>query len=143
MRFQVPQFTDVEDKVIGPLTFKQFVYLAGAVGACVAIYSFLPLFLALPAMLVVALFGITLAFYKVNNRPFIHMVESFLNFSMKSKLYIWKHERKPISKIAADAKKSRPSMYVPKLSESKLRDLTWSLDVKENLNPVTREEGEV
>jgi hypothetical protein len=25
------------------------------------------------------------------------------------------------------------------MSESKLKDLTWSLDVKENLNPVTRE----
>ena len=31
-------------------------------------------------------------------------------------------------------------IYVPKLSDSKLHDLTWSLDIKESLNPVTREE---
>jgi len=32
MRFEVPQFIDVEDKLFGPLTFTQFVYLAGSGG---------------------------------------------------------------------------------------------------------------
>lgn len=31
MQFQVPQFIEVEDKIFGPLTFKQFVYIAGGV----------------------------------------------------------------------------------------------------------------
>ena len=29
-------------------------------------------------------------------------------------------------------------LKVPKLSESKLKDLTWSLDINENINPITR-----
>jgi hypothetical protein len=29
MQFRVPQFIDIEDKLFGPLTFKQFIYLAG------------------------------------------------------------------------------------------------------------------
>ncbi len=32
MRFEVPQFIDVEDKIFGPFTFKQFLYLAGGAG---------------------------------------------------------------------------------------------------------------
>jgi hypothetical protein len=48
MRFQVPQFTDVEDKIVGPLTLKQFVYLAGAGGGCIILYSFLPAFSSKP-----------------------------------------------------------------------------------------------
>jgi hypothetical protein len=28
-------------------------------------------------------------------------------------------------------------VYVPKLSESKLKELSWSLDIKNNDNPVT------
>ena len=32
MMFSVPQFIDVEDKIIGPLTLKQFIYLAGGAG---------------------------------------------------------------------------------------------------------------
>ncbi|TSC61742.1 MAG: SsrA-binding protein, partial [Parcubacteria group bacterium Athens0416_74] len=32
MQFQVPQFIEVEDKIVGPLTFKQFVFIAGGLG---------------------------------------------------------------------------------------------------------------
>ena len=42
MDYQVPQFIEVEDKLVGPLTFKQFVYLAGGAGICVILFVFLP-----------------------------------------------------------------------------------------------------
>ena len=29
MQYQVPQFIEVEDKIFGPLTFKQLVYVVG------------------------------------------------------------------------------------------------------------------
>ena len=140
MRFQVPQFTDVEDKIFGPLTFKQFVYLAGSGGACVIIYYFVPVrFLAIAIMLPVLAFGAALAFYKVNNKPFIHLVEAFFKYSITNKLYIWKHEpRKP---SAADKQKQDLGSVLPKLSSSKLKDLTWSLDVTQSLNPVTRSDS--
>lgn len=138
MRFQVPQFTDVEDKIVGPLTLKQFIYLAGAGGACVVAYSFLPIIIALPLMLGLALLGAALAFYKVNNRPFIRVVESYLTYKIKEKLYIWKHDqKKPGAADAAAMSANRSQVFVPKLSQSRLRDLTWSLDVKGNSNPVT------
>ncbi|OHA91592.1 MAG: hypothetical protein A2758_00580 [Candidatus Zambryskibacteria bacterium RIFCSPHIGHO2_01_FULL_49_18] len=144
MRFQVPQFIEVEDKIFGPLTFKQFVYLAGGGGICVILFIFLPKFLAiLIALPVVALSG-ALAFYKINDKPFIHFVEAFFNYSLKSKLYIWKKEDKqPVSK-AASAQGSGPpkQVYVPKLSESKLRELTWSLDIKENQNLAAKDSFE-
>ena len=139
MRFQVPQFTDVEDKVIGPLTFKQFIYLAGAAGAAIVAYTFLPLLIAAPLMILLGAFGAALAFYKINNRPFIRAVESFVRFAVKDKLYIWKHEPKPLEEREASKKNA---VFVPKLGESKLRDLTWMLDVKENINPVTRDEDD-
>ena len=134
MRFQVPQFTDVEDKIVGPLTFKQFIYLAGAAGAITVLFAFLPRFIAIILALPVAAFGGLLAFYKVNNRSFIKVVESFVKYSITSKLYLWKHERK-ITR-AAEKKPFDPAV-VPKLSESKLRDLMWSLDIKQSGNPVT------
>ena len=40
MRFSVPQFIDVEDKIFGPLTLKQGIYRVGAVGAAYLIYCF-------------------------------------------------------------------------------------------------------
>jgi hypothetical protein len=139
MRFQVPQFIEVEDRIFGPLTFKQFIYLAGGAGMCVVLFVFLPNFLALILSVPIAVFALALAFYKVNDKPFIHLIEAFFNYLMTNKLYIWKKEdKKPVAKSAGALPGSIEQVYVPKLSESKLRELTWSLDIKENQNPITK-----
>lgn len=140
MRFQVPQFIEVEDKIFGPLTFKQFVYLAGGGGLCVVLFILLPKFLAILLSLPVAALSASLAFYKVNDKPFIHFLEAAFHYSLTSKLYIWKKEPKKLEPSTKNlAPNSIEQVYVPKLSESKLRELTWSLDIKENQNPVTEE----
>jgi hypothetical protein len=136
MRFQVPQFIEIEDKIFGPLTFKQFVYLAGGAGVCVVAFTFLPRFLAILLSLPVAALALALAFYKINDKPFINVVEAFFNYSLTNKLYIWKKEEKaPVAKLPAAY--APEQVQVPRLSESKLKELTWSLDIKENKNPVT------
>lgn len=141
MRFQVPQFIEVEDKIFGPLTFKQFVYIAGGAGVCIVLFTFLPKFFAFLASVPIALFSLGLAFYKVNDKPFIEVVEAYFKYLAGSKLYIWrKQERVPQGKTDAERQKAPEQLYVPKLSDSKLKDLTWQLDIKEQSNPVTRDE---
>ena len=139
MRFRVPQFIEVEDKIFGPLTFKQFIYIAGGVGLCVVLFVFLPRFLAIIISLPIILFASALAFYRVHNKPFINVVESFVKYTVTNKLYIWKKEDKKPEAGSANQESRKPleQIYVPKLSESKLKELTWSLDIKENQNPVT------
>lgn len=143
MRFQVPQFIEIEDKIFGPLTFKQFIYVAGGGGICVLLFIFLPKFLAFLVSVPVALFSAALAFYKVNDKPFIFMVEAFLKYSVTNKLYIWKKEDKKnvTTSVSSNESQKIDQVYVPKLSDSKLKDLTWSLDIKESQNPVTNDEG--
>lgn len=138
MRFQVPQFIEIEDKIIGPLTIKQFLYLAGGGAACFIIYRFLPFLIAILIIMPVGGFALALAFYKVNNKPFIHSLEAAFHFLLAQKLYIWK--KNPKEAVHKENEVGYNSLFVPKLSESKLRDLTWSLDVKESLNPATKEE---
>lgn len=135
MRFQTPQFIDIEDKIVGPLTIKQFVYLAGSGGICFALYRFLPLFLAIIFIIPVAGLGIALAFYKVNNKPFIDLLESIFKFGIGKRLYVWKKE--PKAPEVTTPKTSVPSSSLPHLSKSKLKDMMWSLGVKESENPVT------
>ena len=43
MQFKVPQFLDIEDKIFGPFTFREFIYLAGAAGLCFVFYKWLGL----------------------------------------------------------------------------------------------------
>lgn len=139
MRFQVPQFLEIEDKLFGPLTFKQFIYLAGSVGIAVVLFMLLPNFLALLLSTPIVAFGGALAFYRINDKPFIAVVEAFIKFHTTGKLYLWQKEEK-VPTAANRAEKPIEQVYVPKLSQSKLKDLTWSLDIKENNNPVTEKE---
>lgn len=140
MRFQVPQFIEVEDKIIGPFTIKQFVYLAGGGFMCYIIYDFFPLIISIFLIAIVGLLSFALAFYKINNRPFIEFLESAFTFYTKNNLYIWrKEEKKIVSKEKQTQDKNQ--VFVPRLSESKLKELSWSLDINENLNPLTGQDG--
>ncbi len=146
MKFQVPQFIEVEDKIFGPLTLKQFIYLAGGVGVSVILYFALPIYLSIIPILFFLSFGIALAFYKVNSKPFISFLESLFMYMFQPKLYIWKQEQKVAASenITASSTKlkddtiitdEKPATnFIPKLSESKLRDMTWNLDTRSSLN---------
>lgn len=130
MRFQVPQFIDIEDKIFGPFTFKQFVYLAGGAGASYAIYKLLPIYIAV--LLILPILGVALAltFYKVNGKPFVDILQSWFLYVFKSKLFIWK-QRKPEAKkpVVEEKPAAHPMSNIPKLTESRLADISWSLDV--------------
>lgn len=142
MQFQVPQYIEVEDKIFGPFTIKQFVYLAGGGAMCFILIRLLPTFLGIFLSIPIAAFAVALAFYKVNNKPFIEVVEHAFSYALKDKLYIWKKQEKtPTSRKVGD-ENIDPLLYVPKLADSKLKDMTWSLDVAsaEILNPVTKKE---
>jgi hypothetical protein len=82
-------------------------------------------------------FSLALALYKVNNRPFVFVVEAAFKYFFTDKLYIWKKtEKKPQHKEEVE---SQSPLYVPKLSDSKLKDLTWSLDINDTQNPGVKE----
>lgn len=92
MRFEVPQFIEIEDKIIGPFTWKQFVYLAGGSGLLIVLYFSLPfIFFTIVGLPIGALAGF-LAFHTINNRPFSVFLESFFNYMTTNKLYLWKKE---------------------------------------------------
>lgn len=135
MRYQVPQFIEVEDKIFGPFTFKQFVYMAGGAGICFIAYRAVPLFWAILIMLPAGGFAAALAFYRPNNRPFINTIESAFNYFITQKLYIWRKIDKKIEpKTAVEILEAvKSSISVPKLSESRLKDLAWSLDINETV----------
>lgn len=138
MQFQVPQFIEVEDKIFGQLTLKQFIYLAGAIGIAVILYMIIPFkFFAILLGTPFVVFGALLAFYKVNNRSFVNILEAAINYGMKSKLYIWKKvPKKPDAKKRKEeaSEVSIDQLLAPRLSDSKLKELAWSLDVNEQMD---------
>jgi hypothetical protein len=138
MRYEVPQFIEIEDKIVGPLTWKQFVYVAGSVGGSVLAWFYLPLVVAVPISVVLLALGAALAFYEYDKQPFIVLLEAFISYTMRNKLYVWQKREPQAPSEEAELEQAaqeiiNPQPYVPKLSDSKLKNLTWALDI-ENRN---------
>ena len=148
MQFKVPQFIDIEDKVFGPLTFKQFAYLAGGAGFGYLAFKLLPIYISIFLGPALVGFALALAFMKYNDKPFVNVVESFIRYYSRSRLYLW-HKQEPAvgnNKKAADAKKldspiltlsNEDKERIRRISStnratmngSNLSNLSWSLDV--------------
>ncbi len=108
MKFEVPQFIEVEDKIVGPLTWRQFVYLAGGGGVLIICYVALPFILfAIIGLPIGALAGF-LAFHRINNRPFSVFLESAVNYFRKSKLYLWRKEQEQTIKGYTESAQDTP-----------------------------------
>ena len=135
MQHQTPQFIEIEDKVVGPFTIRQFIYLAGGAGTLFILYRFLPFFIFLILGTIVAAFAGGLAFYRFNDRPFIAIVESAFKYITTSRLYLWRHrepeEIKREQAIVDIPQKNQAMNPASGLSSSRLKDLSWNLEVKD------------
>ena len=90
MQFQVPQFIETEDKIIGPFTLKQFLYIGAA-----AILSFLSFFVMEPWLwlfvtMLLAAAAVALAFVKINGRSMITVIFSAFNYTWNPRVYVFK-----------------------------------------------------
>ncbi len=68
MQFQVPQFIEREAQVVGPLTFRQFSFLAIAGGVAFILYFFAPMVIFVPVTVVLAGIGLLAAFVQVGGK---------------------------------------------------------------------------
>ena len=78
-------------------------------------------------------FFMAAAFYKVNGRPFLVFIEGVIKFMFSAKLYVWKKTPKKIEK-KQDTEHVQNQMALPKLSQSKLKEISWGLDVHDRFD---------
>lgn len=127
MRFEVPQFIDVEDKLFGPLTFKQFIYLAGGAGLAYVSYKMIPFPIWPIVSLALVGLGLLLAFYKLNNQPFLAVAQSWIGYMIRGKVYLWK--RSPAKPVAPIPEVQAPVIPAPTVTDARLADLAKNLDI--------------
>jgi len=136
--FNVPQFIDIEDKIVGPLTAKQLGWIAAGGVILLVCWTMLDTSaLILVAIAVGFVFGM-LAFYRPNGQPLIMFIFSVFNFFTKPKMYVWK--RVPDMKKAARldqsrknaAKKEAETTVAPKkeISGQRIEDISKLLDTR-------------
>ncbi len=96
MRFTVPKFIEHEAKIVGPLTFRQFIYIGMAGGICFILYFTIPFSIFLVACLILGGGAIALAFLKIGGRSLPTILGNFLKFSISPKIFIWRKVETPI-----------------------------------------------
>ncbi len=138
MQFRVPQFIDIEDKIFGPFTFKQFAYLLGAGGFAFILWSLVSIKI-IAIILIIPISGLflALAFFKVNNRPFADVLESSFKYYIGEKIFVWQQpqpKEKTNDPVVATIQAANKDILIPKANNSKLREISFGLDVLDRNN---------
>jgi len=131
--FNVPQFVEIEDKIIGPLTLRQF--LAVLAGGILVLFYYLifkySLFfwiLALPTSLLTGF----VALGSFNGRPVFAHVFPLIGFVAKPKKRFFQRESASAMVQAQPAAKVETTM-APAEVQSRLKRLAYILDQKEQV----------
>jgi len=127
MQFTVPQFIEHEAKIIGPLTFKQFIFIGTAGTICFVLYfsiAKINFFLFLILSIIILGVGAALALLKIGGQGLPTILTNFLRFSLGSKIYIWKEKGTPITifkkvEIKKEVKKEELPLKIAEKSQLK------------------------
>ena len=135
-QFVVPQFIDVEDKIIGPISVRQFLTLLVSAVLIFVNYQlvykfFVPNFwyFAISSIVIFAVSG-TFAFLKINGRPFHYFLLNFLVTLQKPRLRVWNKRLTRAELIPHEETVILPAPIPVKapLTASKLTELSLIVD---------------
>ncbi len=131
MRFEIPQFINIPDKLFGPFTFKQTIYLVGGGGIVFVLHKAFPGMLGFILGLPFATLALALVFYKPNGREFMEFIEAWIIYIFSNKFYLWRRDLKKEKKLKVDRRKKRFPEYgkIPEEKREKISDLARSLDI--------------
>lgn len=112
-QFVVPQFIDVEDKIFGPITTRQFLIILVGAGICFLAYRFADLALFAVILSLVGGGSLVLAFVKINGQPFHYFLLNIGQTMRRPGLRIWhstrtKEELEYLRKRGIDQDKPEP-----------------------------------
>ena len=132
MQFPVPQFIGVEDKIIGPLTLRQFLTLIGGAVICVAAWSMADMELFILITIIVGSISIAFAFVKMNGRLLHEYLLSMLNYFSKPQIRTWAKDASLKTIEVSSPKKVKRTehegMLKEELNKSRINDLSEVLD---------------
>lgn len=139
MQFQVPQNIDMEDKIVGPLTLIQFLYLI--IGGIIAYLIFLATkgsYIFWLTGMPIGLFALAMAFLKIQDQPISYFVKAGLIYLSKPKVRIWQRHGLVLPVVQNVPKKVKTAPIQPKkkVEKSELEKLAYMLDTSAGRRPV-------
>src|SRR3989339_861802 len=131
-QFVVPQFIDVEDKVIGPVTVRQFLILLVGGGVLFIAYRLSDFTLFLIELVLVVSISVGLAFIKVNGKPVHYLLLNLIQTLRKPKIRVWQRQvtSQELKLFKQDLLVEKPIIIVKpnKVRSSRLAELALMVD---------------
>ena len=127
-QFVVPQFIDVEDKIFGPITTRQFIIVLVAGLVIFAAYRWGDFATFIAVLAFVGGFSLVLAFVKVNGQTFHYFLLNLIQTGRKPGLRVW-HKWKDTEELNYLRKKGieQGEVEVPEVKRAtgaRMRDLS-------------------
>ena len=131
-QFVVPQFIDVEDKIIGPVTTRQFVILLAASLIIFIAFKLADTALFIFLLCIIGGFALILAFVKINGQPFHYFLLNIFQTLRRPSIRVWDRryndkelkEIQELRKVAPVAEK----IIAHKASHSRIRQLSLAVN---------------
>jgi len=135
MEFTVPRFIEREAKIVGPFTFKQFIFIGTAGGACLLLFFILPFSVFIIVALILLGGAFALAFLKIGKTSLPIFIKNFLSFLFKPRVYLWRKKSVPPKilrreKKVAKEEKNKKESALKVVKGSKLSELFTRLETK-------------
>jgi hypothetical protein len=92
MLFNVPQYIEIEDKIAGPLTAKQLLWMFGMGAVLLILWGVLDLATFIVSAIPVVLIFCALAFYKPHGQPLVKFILWGIFFLFQPKTYVWRRD---------------------------------------------------
>ena len=133
MQFVVPQFIDVEAKIIGPVSARQFVIMLADLGVCFLVYRLTGPWVFIPTIIILIVLGGSLAFFKVNGMPMHYFLLNLVQTLRRPSLKLWERVAYTEKKIAKKKKKKGEEVSVAPVdrgpvTESRLAEMALMVD---------------
>ena len=128
MQFNVPQFIDIEDKIVGPLTAKQLGWLALGGLAALITWNLLDFGAFVIAVIFIGMIFGGLAFYRPYGQPLVKFLTSSVFFVSRPKMYVW---RRGTEKMRSEIRKKETVVKAPQkktITSQKLQEISSLLD---------------
>jgi hypothetical protein len=127
--FQVPQFIDIEDKIIGPISLRQFLILVGTAAIVFLLFKVLQIWLWIIVGGSIGALGMALAFLKINGQNFSRVAVNFLRYMINPRLYVWQRSGEKRNLVKEQPKIIKKEETAKKrLSGSELEEMAKKLD---------------
>jgi len=131
-QFVVPQFIDVEDKIFGPVTARQFVILLAAGLTLFAAFKLADFALFVVLLIVVGGGALIIAFVKINGQAFHYFLLNIIQTLRRPSLRIWNkiYTTEDIKRLRGEGRVIVPekTVAVKKYSYSRIRDLSLTVN---------------